>query len=716
MARERRAIEAGFPYAELSRVAEAESWRKELNRPLSHIHKWWAQRLGSVFRGILIGACAPAGDDVWKRFYEPARFEDLIVYDPFMGSGTTLVEARKLGCRVIGRDINPVAYFLVHNAFSSLSLEAVTATFREIEADTAPVLRRYYRTRLPDGRPAQVLYYFWVKHLACPRCDARVDLFDTRVFARHAYPGRNPEGQALCPHCDGLQPVNVNAGAVTCATCQGRFELKAGAVKGSRATCPACRHRFAIVERLKALEGPPDERLYAKLVLLPDDSKAYLPPTDFDRQLYRKAARELAGKEGWYPVVPIQPGHNTDQALRYNYTHWHQMFNARQLLCLGHLARRIARIPDEEQRHLFTCLFSSTLEFNNRFCSFKGEGTGAVRHMFAHHILKPEKTPLEANVWGTPRSSGAFSTLFRSRLTRALEYRDAPFELAPVERNGRCGGRKVFGLGAPVGGPVAADFRSFARQGRPCYLSCGTSSRTDLAAESVDLVVTDPPFFDNVHYSELADFFHVWQRHILGAAGPWAAPSTRLPEEVQDADAGRFARNLGAVFAESNRVLKPDGLMVFTYHHSRPEGWEALLVALHASSFRVVAVYPVKSEMSVGRPKLQAKEPIDLDVIVVCRKRGAPAPLRDAPPDLVRAAEERTAEAVRRFNDLGRRLSQNDVLVILLANLLPTLSAVPVEDAVRLVQGNQAALTAARQVCWYAQDVKAKKEPTLFEL
>jgi hypothetical protein len=82
----------------------------------------------------------------------------------------------------------------------------------------------------------------------------------------------------------------------------------------------------------------------------------------------------------------------------------------------------------------------------------------------------------------------------------------------------------------------------------------------------------------------------------------------------------------------------------------------------------------------------------------------------------VRAAEERTAEAIRRFNAIGRRLSQNDVLVILMANLLPPLSAIPVEDAVRLLQGNQAAITAARDACWVAQDVKTRKQPTLFEL
>jgi adenine-specific DNA methylase len=716
MAEKKKAIETDFPYAELSRVAEAESWRKELNRPLAHIHKWWAQRLGSVFRGIVLAACAEGGEDVWKTFYQQTRFEGITVYDPFMGSGTTLVEARKLGCRVIGRDINPVAYFLVRNAFNDLSLRAVRETFRAIEADAAPTLRQYYQTKLPDGRRAEVLYYFWVKHLPCPQCGSRVDLFDSRVVARHAMPTRNSTGQALCPHCEAIHPVNIRQDRVNCPGCGKQYPLGAGAVHGSRATCPACQHSFVLVELLKKLKHPPDERLYAKMVLLPGGSKAYLPATDFDQVLYREAARELAERENWYPVVRIEPGHNTNQALRYNYTHWHTMFNARQLLSLGHLARRIARIPDEDQRYLFTCLFSSTLEFNNRFCSFKGEGTGAVRHMFAHHVLKPERTPLEANVWGTPRSSGAFSTLFWSRLARALEYRDAPFELAAVEGNGRARGRKVFGLSGPICGSVATDYGSFARQGHPVYLSCGSSAQTDIGEASVDVVITDPPFFDNVHYSELADFFHVWQRHILGTEGPRAADTTRQPDEVQHADASQFAHNLGRVFRECQRVLKADGLMVFTYHHSRPDGWQALLAALHTGDFQIVAVYPIKSEMSVGRPKLQARNPIDIDIIIVCRKRTELGALEQTAPDLLPMAKKRTTEAIARLNATGRRLGTNDALVILMSNLLLPLSRVPLEQAAAFLRENQSAIVAIQEDCWAGQQVKTMKEPTLFDL
>ena len=227
------------------------------------------------------------------------------------------------------------------------------------------------------------------------------------------------------------------------------------------------------------------------------------------------AAAALARRADAYPRVVIKPGHNTNQALGYNYRYWHEMFNDRQLLCLSILAERVRKIADPIPRELFTCLFSGLLEFNNMFASYKGEGTGAVRHMFAHHILKPERVPLEANVWGTPKSSGSFMTMFQGRIGRALEYARDPFELRTRSGRGRKTTERVYGLSQSLGFDIASDLGSF-EEGRQVYLSCGDSSRTDLRARSVDAVVTDPPFFDNVHYSQLADFFHVWQCHILG--------------------------------------------------------------------------------------------------------------------------------------------------------------------------------------------------------
>lgn len=667
-----RALEdANFPFERLSEIAEIESWRKEISRPVYHIHKWWAQRLGSVFRAILLAAFAPKGTDLMEMFYQPARLQGAVVYDPFMGSGTTIGEALKLGARAIGRDINPVAYFAVKNALAVHSRQKIIETFHSLERDVAPLIRRFYRSRLPNGASAETLYYFWVMVVACPQCGQSVDLFSSRVFAQHAYPGKNPLARAVCPGCGGINAVRYDAETATCAVCRSDFSPQDGPAKGAKATCPFCSHQFSIVRTVQAHAEPPSYRLYAKLVLCADGSKHYLPADEYDRSVYEKASRTLEKHEYWYPIVPLQSGYNTDQALNYCYRHWHQMFNRRQLLCLGLLADRIKRIRDVRIRDLFTCLFSGTLEFNNMFASFKGEGTGAVRHMFSHHILKPERTPLEANPWGTPKSSGSFSTLFESRILRALDYCSNPFELRLLATDGKTRTEKIYGLSCQLGHDTADTFAEFT-SGKSLYLSCGDSSVTDLAPQSIDAVVTDPPFFDNVHYSQLADFFYVWQSHILSGNGIRLASTTRSSSEVQTSDSSAFAERLRRVWIECHRVLRPDGLLVFTYHHSRPEGWRAILDALLQAGFMIVAAHPIKAEMSVAQPKHQAKEPIDLDVILVCRKH--PSTPVSRPEHTLSVAVQVAKQQVVRFNSLGRQLSRNDVRVVVMAQVIKNLS------------------------------------------
>lgn len=664
-----------FPFETLSDIAEAESWRKEINRPIYHIHKWLAQRLGSVFRAMVIGAFAPSGADIIDLFYKPVRIRNAVVFEPFMGSGTTIGEAVKLGARGIGRDINPVAYFLVKNALSVHTRAAILSTFQEIEHDVADLVRSYYQTTLPDGKKVDVLYYFWVKTVGCPKCKVPVDLFSSAVFARHAYPKKFPQAQAVCPSCGGINEILHDGREAKCTKCSQLFDPEHGPAKGKKATCPSCACDFSIAKTIRATGRPPEHRLYAKLILMPDGTKAYLPATDKDHTLYNKAAEALQCLNNPFPIVAIEPGYNTNQALGYNYRQWHEMFNARQLLCLSILARRISEIKDSVMRDLFTCLFTGALEFNNMFASYKGEGTGAVRHMFAHHILKPERVPLEANLWGTPKSSGSFSTMFEGRIRRALDYADNPFELRLRKNNGKIDTEKVFGLSERIGFPVAGTYAQFAT-GCRVYLSCGDSGATDLPDDCVDAVLTDPPFFDNVHYSQLADFFHVWQRHILGADGHRRDDTTRSEREVQNAQADAFTNRLSSVWAEAHRVLKDEGLLAFTYHHSRPEGWRCILQALMEAGFGITAAHPVKAEMSIAMPKHQAKEPIDLDIIVVCRKR-AQLKTHLWNGDLYRTVAPLAVEQARRLSATGRHLSRNDARVIVSAQLLRQLSRSP---------------------------------------
>ncbi|MXX53935.1 MAG: DUF1156 domain-containing protein, partial [Dehalococcoidia bacterium] len=362
-------------------------------------------------------------------FYSDVRFPGIAVFDPFMGSGTTLGETLKLGADAIGRDINPVSYLQVRTSLTLKGSEELEETFHAIEKDVAVDISKYYRARLQDGTYCRVLYYFWVMTVPCPNCDIQVDLFSKYIFARHAYTRRNPTVHVICPACGSISPQHYRVRQMECPECNHCFDATKGPVAGKTARCSNCLCEFAIGRTVLETGSPPSYRMYAKLVLTNDGKKEYQPITCFDEGLYQEAVAELRESSYHIPGETIDPGYNTNQILNYGFTAWNQLFNARQLLCISKLMNRIREIGDVQLRDAFTCLFSGILEFNNMFASYKGEGTGAVRPMFYHHILKPERTPLEANIWGTPKSSGAFSTLFRSRLKRAVEYAREPFEL-----------------------------------------------------------------------------------------------------------------------------------------------------------------------------------------------------------------------------------------------------------------------------------------------
>jgi putative DNA methylase len=645
------------------------------------MHKWWAKRLGSVFRGVLLGCLLPEEADLQTAFFESQEYPAVRVFDPFMGSGTTIGEAHKLGCIALGRDINPVACESVRVALGTMDQHRLQAAYNHLSLTVGERIRSLYLSSDENGVPCEVLYYFWVKQAPCPCCDSPVDLFPSYIIARNAYPDRKTEVQVYCPRCGDIFPARSGAGAVRCRSCSSEFDSTCGVANGAQAICPACTRKFSIAEAVRLSGRPPGHRLYAKLLLTEAGEKRYLPATHEDACAYVAVSESLRGEQARgsfrLPDAVLSDGHNTKQAMGYNYLAWRDFFNDRQLLALGWLHEAIAGMPDEATRDVLLTLLSGVLEFNNLFATYKGEGTGAVRHMFSHHILKPERLPIEANVWGTPKSSGSFSNLFRSRLMRTLAYRAAPFEVSLDA------GRRGPTVGKPFSGGVEEKWPAdgkFVSHG--IHLSCGSSDASGLPPESIDLVVTDPPFFDNVHYSELADFFHAWQTlYPRGFITPLA--TTRHEREVQDANADGFAEKLRAVFSECHRVLKADGLLVFSYHHSRTEGWEALARAVYGAGFSIVKAHPVRAEMSVATPKSQAKAPIQLDILLVCCKREydprSPASHGDNDAQSFASAQMQ----IRRLEDVGLRLSRNDRRVVLLSQFLASLGPITAPNALR---------------------------------
>jgi putative DNA methylase len=653
-------LENGFPAALLSAVAEHESWRKEVQRPATHTHKWWAQRLGSVFRGILVGAVTESGSDATRAYATPARLPGLVVFDPFAGSGTTLVEAVKLGAVAMGRDINPVASLVQRQALAAWDEATLRAAFKEVESSCRSTIDVLHQTA--SGEP--VLYYFWVGLANCLVCSDEIELFTSYVFAQHAYPRRYPRAQATCPVCHAVVPVNLAVDSqIACPRCSyiGSFS---GPVSGQYVMCRHG-HRSRVVDALRGV--PPRNRMYAKLVLAAAGRREYRPVDEHDLSLMRDAERLLRSNRDNL-VLPngyLEDGWNTRQAMRWGYRRWEQFFNSRQLYCLGLLGAAIRDLDPSPEREALATLFSGVLEFNNLFCSYKGEGTGAVRHMFNHHVLKPERMHLEAHPWGTPASSGAFSTLFESRLLRAQAYKTLPYDLVG---NG-ASIRRVSGLSAPLGGRIVDRYAQLEESSFSArYVSCGDSGQIDLPDASVDLVVTDPPYMDNVHYSELADFFHAWLRELAPFDGyPRALLTTRHPDEVQSASPQDFESAIARVWQECHRVLKDEGLLAFTFHQVRFTAWLSVVTALRRAGFVVTAIQPIKAEMSTSVTKAAAREPTNLDAVIVCRKLGTDLPPHArAPMEAAQLARERLLA----LREAGISVGRADVMSVVRGSVL----------------------------------------------
>lgn len=613
------------PYLELSAMASVEAHRKNIYRPPYYVHKWWARRTGSVFRGLLLDLLLRPGENVMDAFYRRHDFSEITILDPFMGGGTTVGEALRLNCKVVGCDLNPVAWFLVRQAMREVDGAALMTAYAQVEEEVAEDIGAMYATTCSGcGSTARAQYVAWVKQVPCSGCGSLADIHLSQVvMADMATKGA---GLVDCPACGHPWWVPSVRDEVVCPECSSTFVPSTRRTRATHYKC-SCGTEEPILNVLRDATEPPGHRLRCLTVWCDMCGKRHQGATAEDRARYAAVATDV--RQRWValllPREEIPPGYNTNQMRRYGYRYWHQMFNARQLAAYDLLFRAIARVVDEPSRELLTLLASTSLELNSMFCGAKGLGTGAIRHVFSHHAFIPAKEPLEANVWGVHRSSGGYSTLFRERLLRAREWASAPVERRFTGRKAE----KVQIVGERLAGKPVERFEDLREGGQMLLLNQSSESLDHVPDGSIDYAVTDPPYADNVMYSELSDFFYVWLRHAL--SGTYSAFERPLVDDSREAvhnpgrgrDGEFYTDVLSNVFAEVGRTLKPRGRLAFTFHHSGEDAWGHVEEALARARFVVEKWWPVHAEMTSGVP-IQGKRESGghLDIVFVCARVG----------------------------------------------------------------------------------------------
>ena len=593
-------LESRFPALPVSLVAAADSRSKD---PSYAAHRWWARRPPSLMRSILLAAVmdSEASDpEFWDNYCSDAPLLDgLQVHDPFMGGGTTLIEASRLGAAVSGTDVDPTAEMIV-----SHSLEpAQDSEVASVGDAMMTFLREHFSILYPaDG--GELLHAFWLAIVNCPHCQASGPLYRSLVLARDCGKEgavlRDEGTVAFDPDSFDLHYLNL----ATRKRFQGerrRWSVDHATFNAHKYRCPSCGKQSSHRElqtgtaprRLIAVERTPTGRRRKLVAPGPQDL----------------AAIELADELLEHPPVPIRlpdvefDSNRQDPRPRsYGITAVRDLFSSRQLLVLGAAHAWIESRDISASAELAIRLaLSNALLTNNRLCSYATD-YGRLSPLFSIRgysipALSVELNPLHPS-GGRGTIQQCLNRILRSTATTARR------SIWSIEE---CGiESRLFKL--PRKAP-RIDVRSASAADTPIH-------------HSIDLLVFDPPYYDYIIYDELAEPFRAWNPSLKVNGETLQAASLSEP--------GDFGASLAACLRPALATRSNHYPIAFTYHSSRPAAWEELGLALDELELRVTAMWPVRSDGHMGPHSRPGN--CEWDVVVVCRPNNEtqPNPIPDA--------------------------------------------------------------------------------------
>ena len=574
-------IDQFFPEQFVDNLSQLEVFNKHLFRPNTYLHKWWARRCGTTFRAILKQFVHFAeGQD----YYAPGGLEGKTVLDPMMGGGTILHEAIRLGANVIGADIDPIPIVQARASLTQAELSDLQASFEGFLAQLQGELGRYFQTRcVVCSRTTDIQYTLYGVRKKCLCRDVvQIDQFllrqeEDRITAINPYDWKISSELEIENSINDL-PLLVTKNDKQCPSCGGKYE--------------------------ELLELPFYLR-YTPIAIFSscqDHGQFFRSPSEDDLACIEQA--NLMRKQldfGDQDDFKVSDGPKSGDLLRHAIPAYLDVFSSRQLLFLNQAVTQLQHYTGIDKL-ILGMLVSTSLEFNSMLCGYKGwykRRPGAIRHVFALHAYSLQYTVLENNPVNPQRASGNLRQLFHDRIERGRLW-----ALSPIERrfNERGKTELVRISGELDNGVEVFDQSNLAEGQRKFLLIQGDSRSLPIEDSSIDLVITDPPYYDNVQYTDLAAFFRVWLSRLLPEAANWKYDESRIAVATRKTeDSNRFMRGLAGIFAECRRVLKPQhGRMVFTFHHWDPVAWAELTVALKLAGFVLKNAYVVHSEHPIS--------------------------------------------------------------------------------------------------------------------
>jgi len=454
---------------------------------------------------------------------------------------------------------------------------------------------------------------------------------------------------AFCPSCLGLFEWRGTQPAI-CPDCGHRFDPYEGHYNEGFYSCPHCGNtNSSLLDTIRAGASLAEHLIAIEYWCPRCRTRLYKNPDEEDRRIIARCEEEFHSHRGSL-VVPhqqIPSGASSHRWRQHGYRYYRELFNHRQIIALNYLIEGIRSIEEAEYRNSFFTILSNMLEYNNMMTPYNYPHR-KLHHLFNYHAMPLTTTPVENAVWGAfEEGAGTFVNCYK-RYENAKLYCIKPFEKFKSS-DGQV--VTLMSRSESIHAQFVGSYQQLLQTERGALLFCQDSSHLpELPDGSVDFVITDPPYYDNVHYSELSNFFYVWLSQLVDDVHfkHELVPTER--EAIVNKGMGKnhedYCRLLIQVFRECHRVLKDSGKLIFTFHHSKRQAWWTVFEALTSAGFRIVDYFPVQSEYRVN-PHIRNKQAIDMDLVLLSQKRSLPyTVLSPSPSDALERAVQ-TADSYR---------------------------------------------------------------------